>query len=179
MPLTVADKNHWKNRIASRIDQRIETIYSEAPHVRGLVDRESLAAAIESLGLTTITRRLADIETAKQQLDHEERQLRRAELALVRGVSAEHISDCMLPYAGAHDEVQAAIKRRQAVHAQRILAREPEGRTVLRLEQEKEQLLDQIWLATTPAQLQQLWEQTNRVLGETTTPPQQTVLPAA
>ncbi len=178
MPLSVADKNHWRNRIAHRIEQRIETIYSDAPHIRGLVDRESLAAALESLGLTAITRRLAEIETISQQLDQEERQLRRAELALVRGVPSQRITDNMLPYSGPHQEVQAALKRRQELHAQRILAREDLGRTVLRLEQEKERLVDQVWLATHPAQLLQLWEQTNRLLGETTTPPEEAPQPA-
>ena len=176
MPLTVSEKNHWKARLASRIDKRIEAIYVEAPHVRGLVKRESLAAAIESLKLTAIERRLAEIEDTAKQLDREERQLRRTELAVIRGVPVDDVTDQMLPYRGRHAEVTEAIERRRKAHAQQILAREPRGQEIQRLELEKENLLDTIWLATSSTQLKQLWEQVNRLLGVTPTQLEQNAL---
>lgn len=176
MPLTLAEKNHWKDRLASRIDKRIEAIYVAAPHLRGLVERESRVAAIESLQLMAIERRLSEIEVATQQLEREERKLRRAELAVIRGVPVDDVTDQMLPYCGRSTEVTEAIERRRKLHAEQVLAREELGREIQRLELEKENLLDTIWLATSPAQLKQLWEQVNRLLGVTPTQLEQDAL---
>ena len=176
MSLTVAEKNHWKERLASRIDKRIEAIYVRAPHLRGLVERESRAAAIESLQLTAIERRLAEIEAASKQLEREERELRRAELALILGVPVEDVTELMVPYCGPPAEVVEAIERRRKLHAEQCLARDELGREIQRLELEKENLLDTIWLATSPTQLKQLWEQVNRLLGVTPTQLEQDAL---
>jgi hypothetical protein len=85
-------------------------------------------------------------------------------LASVRGVSVDDL-DC---YTRVHDhpEIKAAITKRQAVHEDELLAGHELGRQVLKLRAERENLLDVIWLATSPGQVRQLWTRVAELLGE-------------
>lgn len=60
--------------------------------------------------------------------------------------------------------VRAAVTGRSTVHERELLDRHPLGRQVLHLEQEKEELLDTVWLATSPSQIKQLWAKFAEVL---------------
>jgi hypothetical protein len=62
-------------------------------------------------------------------------------------------------------EVQSAVAKRQKVHEDGLLAECDTGREVLRLRQEQENLLDTVWLATSPAQVKELWTKVNELLS--------------
>lgn len=175
MGLTVTEKNHWKERIAQRIDKRIEAIYAEDPNLRERVKRESKAAAIDSLGLTAMQTRLDEIQALKDQLERETAELHRSQLAAVRSVRVQDILGYESGYSQ-HHEVTVAIERRQAVHAQQLLVQDEHGRIVLQLKEEKDNLLDTIWLATSTVQLKQLWAKVNSLLGVTATQLEQDAL---
>ncbi|MCA9120721.1 MAG: hypothetical protein H6822_35915 [Planctomycetaceae bacterium] len=49
------------------------------------------------------------------------------------------------------------MKRRQAVHEDELLAELERGQEIVRLRQEKEDLLDTVWFATSGAQIKELW----------------------
>ena len=49
--LTVAEKNHWRDRIQARIDRRIETITAGEPGLMDRIKREARGRALTSLGL--------------------------------------------------------------------------------------------------------------------------------
>ncbi len=49
--LTVTEKNHWRDRIAARIDRRIETVLAADPCLMVRVQVEARGRALESLGL--------------------------------------------------------------------------------------------------------------------------------
>ena len=63
-------------------------------------------------------------------------------------------------------EVAEAIARRQAAHQEQMLADDPIGREIARLEAEKDRLLDTVWLACSPAQIKQLWTKVGELLGD-------------
>jgi hypothetical protein len=85
-------------------------------------------------------------------------------LAHVRGVPVEDFAD---NYFGCHtsEEVKTAVSRRQKVHEDELLSECDIGREVLRLREEKENLLDTIWLATSPSQLKTLWTKVSELLS--------------
>ena len=64
-------------------------------------------------------------------------------LAHVRGVPVEDLADNYYGYHGS-DEVKTAVSRRQKVHEDELLAECDTGREILRLREEKENLLDTI-----------------------------------
>jgi hypothetical protein len=73
-------------------------------------------------------------------------------------------------------EAAEAISKRQSAHQEQLLAEDPVGREVARLEAEKEHLLDTVWLATSPAQVKQLWSQVGALVGDEPTPLQRAAL---
>ena len=60
------------------------------------------------------------------------------------------------------------IRRAKALEAD-ILAESDLGRRVLSLREEKDNLLDTVWLATSSSQIKELWEQVNSLLEITPT----------
>ena len=64
------------------------------------------------------------------------------------------------------NEVTTAIERRQTVHEEELLARDPQGKRILTLRREKEELLDTVWLATSGKQIKELWQGVAELLSD-------------
>lgn len=64
------------------------------------------------------------------------------------------------------DRSQGAIKRRQGLHEDELLAESETGRRILELRQERENLLDTVWLATSSTQIRTLWTQLGELLDD-------------
>jgi hypothetical protein len=162
--LTVAEKTHWRDRIQARIDRKIEAITAGEPGLIERIRQEAKGRALESLGLAGLQAELDRIAGQRAELDRRDTQVRREMLAKVRGVPADDL-DC---YVRVHDhpEIRSAIGKRSALHEEELLAGDELGRQVLRLRDEKERLLDTVWLACSSAQIRQLWSSVNAMLGE-------------
>jgi hypothetical protein len=162
--LTVAEKTHWRDRIQARIDRRIEAITAGDPGLTERVRQEARTRALESLGLAGFQEELDRIAGQRAELDRRDAQVRKEMLAKVRGVSADDLDG----YSRVHDhpEIRAALGQRQAVHEDELLAGNELGRQVLRLRAEREDLLDSIWLATSPSQIRLFWQKVGELLGE-------------
>ena len=63
-------------------------------------------------------------------------------------------------------EVDNAVNRRQAVHEDELLAESEIGQRILKLREEKDNLLDTVWLATSPKQIKELWSKVADLLGD-------------
>ena len=162
--LTVTEKEHWKDRIAQRIDRQIERITAEQPTVFETVRREAKQQALVALGLQDLQRELDQVELESQVLEKRELHLQRALLAKVRGITFDEVSDssgyrCEL-------EVGAAVERRQTMIEEELLAEHEVGRRVLALRLEKEGLLDSVWLATSSKCIKDLWSKVIELLGD-------------
>ena len=95
-------------------------------------------------------------------------------VAALRGVPIDEVADSFSVRYGSElalpREAAEAIARRQAAHQERLLADDPVGREIARLGAEKDGLLDTVWLATSPAQIKQLWSKVAELLGDEPTP---------
>jgi len=160
----VAEKTHWRDRIQARIDRRIETITAGDPGFMERIRQEAKGRALESLGLAGHQEELDRIAGQRGELDVRDMRIRKEMLARVRGVSVDDL-DC---YSRIHDhpEIRAAITKRQAVHEEELLAGHELGRQVLQLRAERENLLDAIWLATSPSQIRAFWQKVAELLGD-------------
>jgi len=162
--LTVTEKEHWKNRIARRIHKRIEAITASDPNFFERIGRQARQRALESLGLADHQAELDEIERQKEALEKRERRLPRAMLARVRRAEPDALED-YFPYHH-NSEVEGAIARRKAVHEDELLAESELGQQVLRLRHEKDELLDVVWLASSPRQIKALWSKVADLLGD-------------
>ena len=168
MSLTVSEKNHWKERISRRIDKKVETLLAADPNLMDRIHRDARQRALQSMGLADWQGELDSIERQKETLEKRSQQVLKAMLAHVRGVPADDLEDTCYGYRR-DEEVKSAVAKRQKVHEDELLGECDTGREVLRLRQEQEDLLDTVWLASSPSQLKTLWSKVNALLGTTPT----------
>jgi hypothetical protein len=91
-------------------------------------------------------------------------------IAILRSIPIDEVTDGFVVRYGSEqglpNEVAEAIARRQSAHQDQLMADDPIGREIAGLEAEKDGLLDTIWLATSPAQIRQLWTRVGELLGD-------------
>ena len=172
--LTVTEKQHWKERIAKRIDRRIEALCASEPSLMDRVERQARERAVHSLGLAEMDAEARALEEQEQQLERRQREVFRAMLATVRRVPVEDIPETC--YLRLPDEVANAVRKRQAVHEEELLAEDALGQQIVRLRREKENLLDTVWLAASGQQIKELWKKVAELLADEPTPLQQEAL---
>jgi len=162
MSLTVTEKNHWKERIAKRIEQAIEELLAEHdPTFNAKIEQQARARAIESLGVAESYGRLDEIKAAIKTLEAERAQISdRIEHALIPS------TEYMRSYYDTSSRIERMISDRQGVYEQELLNESPLGKKVLTLRREQEELLDTVWLATSPVQIKNLWNQVSQLLGQ-------------
>ena len=129
--------------------------------------------ALESLGIAQSQARLAEIDGAKESLDREKDQLL-GQMAVQVGRPDTS------SYYTKKDAIDNAIRARQKVHEKEFLAADPLGQHILDLQLEQEDLLDTVWLATSPVQIKlapsQLWGRVSEILNQQPTTLQQHAL---
>jgi hypothetical protein len=172
--LTVTEKNHWRDRIAARIGKAVERIKAQHPALFDRVKRQAHAQALESLGLADSYAELVAIKAEQAALARREKRAQRAMLAALRGTPIEEVADGFQMKYGIElplpSEAAEAITRRQAAYTEQMLADDPVGQQIARMEAEKDNLLDTVWLAASPSQIKQLWTKVSELLGDEPTP---------
>jgi hypothetical protein len=117
------------------------------------------------------------IEEQEKVIERRQERLHKAMLAAVRRGPVEQLS---VTYSGyQHSEVANAIDRRQTVCEDELLAEDPQGQEILRQRQEKENLLDTVWLATSGQRIKELWKKVVDLLGDEQTQLQKEALALA
>jgi hypothetical protein len=171
--LTVTEKTFWKERIAARIAKRIEAIKAAHPALFERMKRQAHARSLESLGLAGPIAELEALQADEAALARRKRHAQRAMLAAIRGTPVEEVSDSFSIRYGSElplpVEAAEALTKRQAAHQEQLLGDDPIGRDIARLEAERDQLLDVVWLATSSAQIKQLWSKVGALLGDEST----------
>ena len=165
MSITVAEKTHWKERIGKRIEHRIETLVAKQdPTLLQRVSEEARQKAYESLGIGTQQNELEGLEKQKKDIERRERRLKAEQGAVIKGTTVEDELEHGGYYTRYDYQVENAVKARAKALEADILAESDLGKQVLTLREEKENLLDTVWLATSSSQIKELWEQVNALL---------------
>ena len=168
--LSVTEKSHWRDRIAARIDRLIEATRARDPARFDRIARQARDRAIASLGLAEPHAELEAIRGDEVALARRRRHAQRSMIATLRSVPPDEVPEpFVLRFGddlGLPREAAEAIARRQTAHHDELLAADEAGREIVRLEAEKERLLDTVWLAVSPAQIKQLWAKVGELLGD-------------
>ncbi len=174
MGLTVREKEHWKARIDVRIKNRInELIANNEPDFQKRIRDSARAQAIEELGVSAEFTRLIAIKSEQNEAES-------ARHSLVKKLEREHndlYEKMSIAIAGETTggpmihvyAVDRKIEEREAVILRQLMKSDPLGQQVLSLENEQENLLDTVWLATSPIQIKEFWAHTTEMLGQTPT----------
>ena len=164
MGLTVTEKEHWKDRIAKRINHRTETLVAKGdPTLLQRVAKEARARAYMDLAIGSQQQELEKIKEEKTRIERRKRRLYAEQCAVLHGTGVEEELEKCGPY-GYDKTVENAVKARAKVLEADILAESDLGKQVLALRAEMENLLDTVWLATSSGQIKELWEQVNALL---------------
>lgn len=166
--LSVTEKEHWKERIAKRIDKQIEAVAAADPSLLERLAEQARQRALRSLGLAEMQAELDTLAAQKKVSEQRERRTHRAMLAVVRRVPLEEVEE--IYHSSPHGEVNKAIQKRQAVHEEELLAEDERGKEILRWRREKDNLLDTVWLATSSQQIKELWQKVVELLDAEPTP---------
>jgi hypothetical protein len=154
--ITVTEKEHWKQRIARRISQAIaELVDREDPGYLTRVQHDARQAAMKHLGIAELLTREKSLEDQERKLHQEKQELHWQIVAAIRKVTPEEVR---AHYCNAPAEWERAVRERQEAEERRLMAASPLGAVILKLKREEEELLDTVWLATSPKQIKSLWQ---------------------
>ena len=167
--LTVAEKQHWKNRISKKLDRAIDRLWSKETGLKA-----SFTAQAERMMENRFSDlSFAEIRKSKKVIKETEARLKVLEkecLELKRGVlvgfseQTGFLSDFQVG-----NRYEVAMKKKVDAEMAEVMAAHPIGCEILELEREKEELLDTIWLATSNVQLKSLWTRFAELIDEAPT----------
>lgn len=172
MALSVTEKQHWKDRIDQKIRKRIESL--KALNATFFAETETAAklAATVELGVHSD---IESIRAMEQKIEKLETDAKKLLLQVIEKISGKQLN----PYYAQMDRVDSELKPHIERCMHELLATDPRGQEVIKLESEREQLLDTIWLATSSRQVRDMWAQVLKLLGEDCSEFQKEVIAAA
>jgi hypothetical protein len=161
MPLTVKEKEHWKERIEKKIEKAIEKAYrDEGQGLRETVRQEARTRVMKRYGLENYMKQHDSLTTQIEGLKSQQATLsEEASKSLGSMATRSHF---MSP----HSFIEDVIRREASDVEKEILQESEVGKKILRLEREREELTDTIWLATSPVQIRSLWKDFSSMLTE-------------
>lgn len=142
------------------LDQQIEPLESQKRQHRDRAENQ------KRLVEERIEPTQNELKTQSEKLDSDRTQAFRKMLAIVNGVRLRVVES--RPYRPQED-IDHHIGPQAERNIDKILARSDRGRKMLALREEKENLLDTVWLATSGKQVKELWEKVEALLGNTQT----------
>ncbi len=161
MSLTVKEKEHWKNRISTRIERAVEDIYRrEGAHVRKLIRQEATERVLETFHIRK------DYDRC-QQLNSQITSLKSQRSEIEEKIT-QHLVNLgyTFGYSSDYRDPEAFVASQAKLAESDVLLTKDFGQSIIRLRQEQEQLLDTVWLATSSIQIKKLWQEVMTLLGD-------------
>ncbi len=178
MGITMKEKDHWKNQIETKINQTIDDReLGENPRFRQKMEEEAEEKAWQSLGLEKLK---AEREKVEDEIACRE-QTRKEILVKILKKLGHRNPDPYCPGGYLPSEVKTAVKRAARVHNRELMENSVFGSWILKLQKERDELLDKVWLATSPDQIREIRSRLVELLNCEPTKIQQdatTILPA-
>ena len=161
MSFTADEKVHWKRRISTRIERAIEEIYRrEGANVRKLIQQEATEQVLDKLQIRKDYDRRQQLDTQIANLNAQRKE--------VDDKITQHLTDLgyTFGYSADYQHSGALIARQARLAETDVLLTREFGQSIVRLKKEQEQLLDTVWLVTSPIQMKQLWQKLLKLLGD-------------
>ncbi len=168
MALTITEKQHWKDRIETRIEKRIKRLKAGNLELITGIAEQAKTQAIAQSKLTKEFARLTTIEDSESALAKQKE-------TLLTQIHGKLIGKSDSSYY-IRSRIDFRIAELQRDIEEDLLAESDMGREIRNLAAEKENLLDTVWLATSSRQVTDLWQKVLNLLGEDTTDFQREIL---
>lgn len=173
MTLTVAERQHWKERIGKRIDCAIEAVYClKDPTLLERIENDARQQAYASLGIEELLNERDQITADLARLEKESELIAKRMVAKIRSCDLSEVDLGYYSGSGIPCQVLRAVNAATAQIEEKLLAQHQLGKRVLDFRREKEELLDTVWLATSGKQIKELWANVCDRLQQEPTPMQ-------
>jgi hypothetical protein len=159
MSLTVTEKEHWKERVNARISKRIEQIWNDHRDVKMELETQAEREILEKFKIKDKWDELIAAKDDRAALNDRIVHLEQEIIAKL----GRHIG-YVTSYSW-ENQLKSEILKMQ----QRLMRDTEPGRRVAALEEEKENSLDAVWLATSSRQIRELWSKVGDLLGDAST----------
>ncbi len=169
--LTVTEKEHWKARIERRVDKAIAELEAQDPQLMPTIRAQAEELAHHALGTHEFHAKLESLRSQIKLLEKEHDETERAMLTHALGLDGFKHGDYY-----ANTAFKELHRKRAAWLEAEQLRSSAHGLRILKFREEKDALLDTVWLATSSSQIRDLWSRVSSVLGEEATPLQQQIL---
>lgn len=168
MGLTVTEKEHWKTRIEAKIDKKIAEVIDRNPQLIAEIQKQARHEAIAALDIVeehqaveVLKEQIADLEKAKEEKFSK---------------LCEKLDITERGYYYGSSSVESTIRQRASRIETQLLADHDIGKEIVQLQRERENLLDTVWLATSPRQIRDLWNEFSVFLNASNTGVQESIL---
>ena len=169
--LTVAEKEHWKSRIENRINKSIEALQAMDVTLMPSIRSKASIEAHRSLGTDKLHAKIEAISLQREALRVEQEQLEATMFRQALGPNSVN----QPTYSNRH-EFNEMHRRAQLRTEEDLLRKTSIGKEIMKLREEKDALLDTVWLATSSSQIRDLWSRVSHVLGDDATALQKRIL---
>lgn len=179
MSITVKEKEHWKERIAKKIEHAIQQLVDQHdPQFMVRITEKAWEAAIQSLGGTQDVTNLNVLEKQRNEINDNIEDCHRRLGELAKQEARKPTSRFI--YSGEYLRLwNEAVESRQERTEKELLSHDPLGKRILKLRSEQEGLLDTVWLSTSTVQIRQLWSDVMELLVDEPSDLQKNILLAA
>lgn len=158
MALTITEKQHWKNRIESKLNQRISQLKGSDSDLLKQIRDEAKREVAASRNLGDDFGRLADSELEIKRLENE------MDLLVVQ------VCDKLFDEGDCHytslSKARERLTELEEEKAEELLLGHDLGCRITRLKEEKENLLDSILLAVDIRQVIDMWERVTALVTD-------------
>jgi len=159
MGITVTEKQELRDIINTRVEKRITQIEHE--NVAGLEAMAEMAReqAIKDLELVEYVQRNDDLTATQERLKKAQEKLQKD--------TAEKLE--LKDNWRREEQIEDRIEKATGVVKGKMMADNDVGKEILRLQAEQEHMLETVWVATSSAQVKELFMKVNSVLNESPT----------
>ena len=165
MAITITERQHWKNRIQAKLNQRIGFLRASSPALLEVIDEQAKDKVRRALDLDSDFAHYESLEADLKQLATEKENLLEEMALKVFGKE--------LPYNISLRDIRSEISTLEDQEAEEILLEHPLGQQLASLEAEREEMLDAILLATSVPQIIDLWERVTGLITDQPLQPEQ------
>lgn len=163
MALSVTEKEEIKRIIEERINQQITRIQTENKIAASQIKKQARQQAVEALGLTAEITEMEQINTDQEKLNKRKEALESKVMATLGVDIKEH------RYYNNATMIEERLKSATASYEDTLLKAHPQLGRIVTLNEEKMNLLQSVWIATSSAQVKLLFEMVNKLLNTSPT----------
>lgn len=168
MALAITEKQHWKNRIETKLNQRISQLRASDPVLLKTINDDAKREVYAERDVADDFRRHKAIEEAKTKLEAEEEAL--LEGLYVKVFDEEPNSSVSL------FTIERQLKALAEDKAEQVFLEHELGQKIARLHDEKEKLTDSILLAVDTRHIIDIWDKVTYLVTDHTPQPEQDTL---